>query len=320
MSVRAIKILFLALNLLLAGGSAVAGGAFFLSFLRQAPPRRQASSTPSTRKADLPEGGKPIAHYAAIWRMKALPSDNQAQAAPVERAPVPNEERIRQILLGLFDVTGIVCNITKPADSYAILILKKESRTETVKPGEQISGAKVEEIRIDEVLFSYQGIAGVGVPMGTGAPSGTGPRLPGAAPGVLSPSPVGAPTQPVEIAPGKPLPFTSRTVGPNTWEIDRREVQYIQGNQSKMIDDLRPTPEIDKATNKQTGVRLQNVPADSLAAQRGLQQGDIVKSINGIPVDSMDMAAIGKKIGKATTVTVQVERKGRLVSFNYTIR
>jgi type II secretory pathway component PulC len=237
----------------------------------------------------------------------------------VERAPVPNEERVRQILQGLFDVIGILCNITNPTGSYAVLNLKRENRTETVRPGELVSGAKVVEIRRGEVVFSYQGVAGVGMPMGSAGPGMPSVRPPGGPPGVLSPSAVGAPLQPVEVQPGQPLPFTSRSVGPNTWEIDRREVQYIQGNQAKMIDELRPVPEIG-TDGKQAGVKLQNVPAESLAAQRGLQQGDVIKSINDIPVDSMDMAAIGKKIGNAKSVKVTVERKGRLVTFNYAIR
>jgi S1-C subfamily serine protease len=67
-------------------------------------------------------------------------------------------------------------------------------------------------------------------------------------------------------------------------------------------------------------VKLQNIPTESLAAQRGLQQGDIVKSVNNIPIDSTNYAELGKKIGNARTVVVTVERKGRLMNFTYTVR
>jgi type II secretory pathway component PulC len=316
MSVKRWKILLFAVNALAAAGALAAGVAFFLAFLRQEPPKRQKSSAPVSRRVEIPEGAKPIAHFAPIWRMRALPSENQAPVVQEAPAPIADKDRIREILRGLFDVLGTLCNITNPSDSYAVLNLRRENRTETVKPGDTVSEAKVEEVRRDEVLFTYKGIANVDLPMG-GAAGLMPSRPPGAPPGIPPRGGVDGAASPVQ--PGQPLPFTSKPVGPNHWEIDRNEVQYIQTNQTKMIDDLRPVPELGK-DGKQVGVKLQNIPTESLAAQRGLQQGDIVKSVNNIPIDSTNYAELGKKIGNARTVVVTVERKGRLMNFTYTVR
>ncbi|MCU0723055.1 MAG: PDZ domain-containing protein [Planctomycetes bacterium] len=318
MSVRGLKFLLLVLNVLAAAGVAAAGAVFFASFLRQEPPKRQRSTLPAVRKNELPAGSQPISHYAPIWRMRALPSDNQAPVVQEVVKPLSDPDRVREILRGLFSILGTVCNTTRPASSIAVLNLLRENRAETVKAGDFVSGARVDEIRRGEVLFTYQGVSGVDLPMGTGGTAVVPPRAPGAR-GGPPPGTVDATAGPVEVKPGQPLPFTSKPVGPNHWEIDRREVQYIQTNQSKIIDDLRPVPEIGK-DGKQEGVKVQNIPSDSLAAQRGLQQGDIIKAVNNVPVDSMDFASIGKKIGNAKTLVITVERRGRLMNFTYTVR
>ena len=67
---------------------------------------------------------------------------------------------------------------------------------------------------------------------------------------------------------------------------------------------------------------VRKLESSSLAAKRGLRQGDVIKSINGVAVNSREEAVTYVKgPGKGRSrYDVVVERSGRLVTFTYNVR
>ncbi|MEM8711666.1 MAG: PDZ domain-containing protein, partial [Planctomycetota bacterium] len=65
---------------------------------------------------------------------------------------------------------------------------------------------------------------------------------------------------------------------------------------------------------KRAGIKIESVKADSIAAQHGMQQGDIIKSINGYPVNSKQEAiSFAKKNADRYKIwQIEVENMGRV--------
>lgn len=329
MSIRFLKTAMLIVQVLLLGGTAAAGGSAFIVFVKQEPPRRKPVSPREPPRTDeLIKRIPPLNEFASIWRMKCCPADNVVEEVvrPVENTT--DEDKVRQMLRSLFGIIGIIFNRTRPDESYAVLkLLNQNNVSQTVAPGETVSGATVKEIRPEGVLFAYSGFT-VEIDMngGGGSPFSSAVLPPGTRiqppPGLAGPSDMAAgpgigPDGTVTNA-GQAFP-NSRRINPTQWQIESREMQYISTNQSKLINEIRPVPHVGR-DGKQDGVEIKQVPAKSLAASRGLEQGDIIKSINNIPVNSMDFSSISQRLGQAKVVVVQVERRGRPVTLTFTRR
>lgn len=335
MSVKSLRVLILLANLALGAGVFVAGGMAFLSAIAQELPRRE----PRYPKADasrLPiERIPPIGRYAGIWSMKATPGDNEIRTPVVEQKTPDSKERILAILKSLFDIMGIIYNRTKPDDSYAVLRLLRENRAQTVTPGTTIQGATVESIAVDALVFNYNGLS-VPMPMG-GQPGGDftvvrggGPDRPrGLSTGARPPAGRPGPTDMSFSGPGfgpngtltdvnKAFP-NSRRVNPTQWQVERKEVQYIQAQQGSLLNQCRPTLHVG-ANGRTEGVQIKAVPPNSLAAARGFQAGDIIKAVNNQPMNNLDFSSIGQRLRGARTAVVQVIRRGRPITLTYTLR
>lgn len=68
------------------------------------------------------------------------------------------------------------------------------------------------------------------------------------------------------------------------------------------------------------GVRLTEFPQDGLLARLGLQRGDMVKTLNGLEVDSVDGALKAQQLlTSASRISLLVQRAGTPVSLDYEI-
>lgn len=69
------------------------------------------------------------------------------------------------------------------------------------------------------------------------------------------------------------------------------------------------------------GMELQSVPGGSLAAQLGMQSGDIVLKINGVSVASQgDLAALYQKLAEVKEIKVEGLRNGKPLNLNYVVQ
>ncbi len=111
----------------------------------------------------------------------------------------------------------------------------------------------------------------------------------------------------------------AREVRPGNWEIPASEKEYITENAREILDQVGVE---DYSEGAVRGLKITALAGDSLPAQRGFQEGDVVKSVNGQPITSQaDLINFAKKMGdRLTVVRVEYYRQGKLMSTVYRVK
>jgi type II secretion system protein C len=94
--------------------------------------------------------------------------------------------------------------------------------------------------------------------------------------------------------------------------VNRQEViRELSENASKLLTEVKPEFKKDARGNT-LGVTSSNISAIPLAKEVGLQDNDVVTSINGERIDSEEkLSQLMQKYGNATTIRLGIERNGR---------
>lgn len=126
----------------------------------------------------------------------------------------------------------------------------------------------------------------------------------------ISQTPTATPWRPSETTP----------IGKNKWRIGTDDVEYISENWSEVLArDVRDRRHRDAATGKYDGIEITDVSPGSFAERHGVEQGDVIKSINGHPVTSKTEAInfVKNNDDLYDSWEVIIERLGRDVSLTY---
>ena len=122
--------------------------------------------------------------------------------------------------------------------------------------------------------------------------------------------------------PMAPRPSTSQ--GPqrqgNNISLTRGEVnKYIQ-NLPSLLQQARAVPSIDPGTGAINGFRLVEIQPGSLYENLGFKKNDLIKNVNGEPVDSPAKAMeLYNSLKTDSNITIDIDRNGRTESFNFSI-
>jgi len=94
--------------------------------------------------------------------------------------------------------------------------------------------------------------------------------------------------------------------------VNRQDiVRELQQNAAKILTEVKPEFKKDAQGNT-IGVTSSNISAIPMAKEFGLQDNDVVTSINGELIDSeAKLAQLMQKYGNATTVRIGIQRNGR---------
>jgi hypothetical protein len=109
---------------------------------------------------------------------------------------------------------------------------------------------------------------------------------------------------------------------PNRWFIDPVEKQYALDNEEKLLGEVKLRP-YQLADGKVGGIIVDDVQPGSIANKRGLMVGDVVKQVNGQPVDSMRTAQSffrDPAIRASNRVVVVIDRAGREMTMEFVVR
>ena len=102
-------------------------------------------------------------------------------------------------------------------------------------------------------------------------------------------------------------------------EIDRPLLDKLLANTTMLATAARFVPSI--KDGRPNGFKLYAIRPNSIFGKIGMQNGDTVKSINGMEMSSPDQAlGVYTKVRSASHLTVAVERRGETVTLDYTIR
>jgi type II secretion system protein C len=271
-----------------------------------APPPLVDSASPQT--SDGQSKVRPRAEYQSLAKSDLFGEQSRKSTPqPMIEETLP-ETTLDLELLGLVVATG-----SDPG--YAIIRDKTKRSEDTYTVGDIIVGdARVEEIRFDAVVISRSG------KRETLSMSfvGTGKQQKGRRgfPGGRTPPP------------SRRRPPRQRASSDEAIRVQNENMRYINKeklmeeagqNMASLIREFRTSPNI--VDGKPNGIGINQVGTDPISSKSGLKPGDIVKSINGTRVNSMDdILAQAEKIKGKPEVRVVIERDGRHRTLVYKIR
>ena len=122
-------------------------------------------------------------------------------------------------------------------------------------------------------------------------------------------------TDPLSIEMDKGIKKT----GENSFEIQRGTLESVLGNMSLLSRSARIVPEM--RDGKAAGFRLYAVKPDGPFAKIGMQNGDVISSINGLEITSPEKALeVYAKLKSASHLSLGMESNGKKITKDYTIR
>lgn len=207
-----------------------------------------------------------------------------------------------------------VAGVMKMADrkkSLAFINILGGAEQQRVKEGDTVLGAKVKEIRTASVVFDDGGRelelftkrAALSMKKTPVKPVNGGDKQP-TGPGDFSTKKVNEAADRVD------------------WELDAREIDYVDANAEQILAQVKLSPYAVEG-GEMAGMVIDEVTPGSFAAERGFLKGDIVKSVNGKTLNSLEdirkMAETDEAKGK-DTITIAVERAGRKIDMVFKVK
>jgi len=120
-------------------------------------------------------------------------------------------------------------------------------------------------------------------------------------------------------------PTTTSTGGgvhlfaPGQYNVDRATVDRNLQNMGSLLTQMRALPNIQNG--KTDGFKLSEIQQGSLFQQMGLQDGDVVKNIDGQDInDPMKALELLNVLQNERSIAIQIVRNGQPIRLNYNIR
>ena len=117
-----------------------------------------------------------------------------------------------------------------------------------------------------------------------------------------------------EMASG-PGDLNVQQTGPNSYRLSRDDLTRATANLNSLASEARIVPD-----KKEGGFKIFSIKPDSIWQKIGIQNGDVVKSINGIELSSPDKAleAYGR-LRNANRLSLDVVRRGKRETMEYSV-
>ena len=107
-------------------------------------------------------------------------------------------------------------------------------------------------------------------------------------------------------------------VGRNKFVLDRTQVNRTVGDLSQFMTQLNVKPY--NKSGKTVGFQITRIKPNSLISQMGLRKGDIIKSVNNMTIDNPEQAIeVYQQLQNESSLSIEVERRGRSSTYNYEI-
>jgi len=175
----------------------------------------------------------------------------------------------------------VVGTIVSPRPDRSLAILRSAGRTRTVAAGDTAFGGKVAFVSQGAVALDF-------------GPERVELRLTGSGP----------------VTPPPPLAAQSKPASDGSLTMARRDVERRLGEEiPKILAETTVLPYLDQGAV--TGLLLSRLP-QGILSEVGLRQGDVLQSLNDVPVDSLaTLASLWPRFQNATEVRAVVLRDGR---------
>jgi hypothetical protein len=236
---------------------------------------------------------------------------------PIEKGspegPVGGAPSFRATLKGTIaserDPKRSVAFLKSQARNSELVAYMDEEIGENGKPSDEFRGWKLQEVGKDYAVFS-NGAQKQILTLDLSAPPS-----PGAAPGAA----LGGGVGPRSSQSYSSAQFKSRLLASSdsrhVWGIDPDEIEWAIQNQESLMDQAF---QVSPAGGG--GVKIDNIMAGTIGAARGLMPGDIVRDVNGQPLNTIaDMRNLlnNPSMRQQTGMRLTIERAGRPVVIEY---
>ncbi|MBI5441192.1 MAG: PDZ domain-containing protein [Deltaproteobacteria bacterium] len=105
----------------------------------------------------------------------------------------------------------------------------------------------------------------------------------------------------------------------DTWVVDSRELERVKSDMPTLMSQIRVAPNF--TNGESDGFKIFAVRPGSIFAKMGLQNGDVIKSINGLQIQGVQQAFEAYQLlQNETRITVDLVRKNANRSLTYEIR
>ncbi len=111
-----------------------------------------------------------------------------------------------------------------------------------------------------------------------------------------------------------------RKTGDNTFSINRSDLLKYTNDLSSILMQARAVPNREPGTGAINGFRVLDMQPGSIYEQLGIQRMDVIKSVDGTPVDSPAKAMeLYNSLKNSPKLSLQVERNGKTETMTYNI-
>ncbi|MBK8479974.1 MAG: hypothetical protein IPL40_02190 [Proteobacteria bacterium] len=198
-----------------------------------------------------------------------------------------------------------------PAWSLAALYDPTAGRTRVAGVGSALEGLTVTEIRTRRIVLlegsrhEYIELEQTG---GSGGPTPVASSMP-------PPAMAGGGTDEL----GSQIASGVRATGGTSWEIQRSALNRVLTNTTLLARSARIIPSI--RNGKPDGFRIVGIRPGSLYALIGIQNGDLIQAINGLPMTTPEAALeVYTKVRSASHLSISFNRLGKPLTHDYVIR
>lgn len=293
-----VELAFLALSSVLAA-TAVNGT---LAARLQGPvhPREQAPSRAA--------GGPALGRNAALDLERTarllgieLPAD-EPESVPTKPAYDPNAPPVKSSLR-LTLIGTMVAN--RPEWSFSTIRDENTKEPSVYLVGDTVLGAEILEIERLRVILLNEGRKEF---ISVDGPGAAAPSMPVSTTPAFRSSPSG-PVAEAEI----------KEVGEGNFEISRDDVEKQLSNLNAIATQARIVPSF--KNGEANGFKIFSIRPGSIYQKLGMQNGDVIKKINGYEINSPDKALeIYSKLKEASRIDVELERRGANVNRTVNVR
>jgi general secretion pathway protein C len=110
-----------------------------------------------------------------------------------------------------------------------------------------------------------------------------------------------------------------RRIGRNHFVVYRKAVESDLQNLRQLLTQIRASPNLEDG--KTEGFRLSAIQPDSLFSEMGLQDGDIVSTVNGQDLnDPTQTLLLLNSLRDQSSIAVTIQRLGQPVQYNFSVR
>ena len=125
---------------------------------------------------------------------------------------------------------------------------------------------------------------------------------------------------PLTTLAASPLAPTPKAAAPSERVFERRDVERRLGEEiPRILSDTTLLPVT--SGGKVAGLTITRMPPGTVLSEAGLQQGDILTEVNGVPIDSMaTLIGLWPKLQGESVLRAQVLRNGQPVTLGLVLR